>query len=135
MPAAASASAALTKPAVTVSAVPQHSVNRPAPSASSRPTASAAPVFKSIDESSELETTQTDSDANGSGPVKKDLFASLNFAESLDEGSHLLEVSESDQALLAATQAHQAHKYVFAVYSYYSQSEFRQLIKTGLVIQ
>ena len=130
MPAAASASAALTKPAVIApAAVPQHSVSRPAPSASSRPTASAAPVFKSIDESSELETTQTDSDANGSGPVKKDLFASLNLAESLDEGSHLLEVSESDQALLAATQAHQAHKYVFAVYSYYSQSHIRQFKK------
>lgn len=91
-----------------VAAAPQLSQARPIPT-NSRPSASAQPVFKSIDESSEFETTQTDSDV-ASSPAKKDLFASLNLAESLDEGSHLLEVSESDQGLLAETQAHQAQR-------------------------
>ena len=63
----------------------------------------AAPVFKSIDESSEVESSEvpTDSEA-ASSPVKKALFSNLNLAESLDEQSHLLEGSESEQAVLAA---------------------------------
>ncbi|XP_067942087.1 centrosomal protein of 164 kDa-like [Watersipora subatra] len=56
----------------------------------------AAPVVKSVDESSELETSELATDR--SSPLKKDLFADLNLAESLDEHPQLLEGSESERA-------------------------------------
>ena len=55
-----------------------------------------APVFKSIDESTEVETSEMLTDGNTS-PMKRDLFGDLNLAESLDEHPVLLEGSESER--------------------------------------
>lgn len=58
-----------------------------------------APVFKSIDESTEVETSEIPTDGDIS-PTKRDLYASLgeSLGASLEESqSHLLEGSEADQ--------------------------------------
>lgn len=53
-------------------------------------------MFRSVDESSELETSDMFTDGNSS-PIKRDLFGDLNLAESVEEHPHLLEGSESER--------------------------------------
>lgn len=54
--------------------------------------------FKSVEESSDLETSEVPTESGTSSPVRKNALDHLNLAESLDDTkSHLLEGSESEQ--------------------------------------
>ncbi|KAF6036394.1 CEP164 [Bugula neritina] len=61
------------------------------------------PVIKSIDESTAADTSEIPTTDGDVSPVRRSILAGLNPAESLDEQSHLLEGSESEQRGLALT--------------------------------